>query len=360
MSRPAAATSLDRITALCDLGRFDEAVRAAARYLRTDPQDVQALCLLAFAHLGTGNPAEALRAAGAAAGTAPSEEWPHRLASIALQQLGNPAAAVAAAAAAVRADPHSALPRVRFADAARAHGVDLPAARRAAEDAVALDPQLVEAHLAVGDVAVEQRRRGDAAAAFRAALRLDPQCAAAHHALATLRVSGPHPASGALLAAAASGYATALRADPTAPQSRSSLDLVVADAVARTCVLVVLAAVWGVAFGMDPDAPRAASWVPLVLLVVPVAFVRQFVVRLTPAVRAVLVSRLRRPWPGLALAGFAVAAALLALGAAVPALDAVAASGALLVAVAVRVGLGAHVRRAGLVASRPRRRPRGS
>jgi tetratricopeptide (TPR) repeat protein len=351
VSRSAPATSVARIETLCDLGRFDEAAREAGRYLRTAPHDVRALCLMSWAQLGIGNPAEALRAAGAAAAAAPFDEWPHRLASTALLRLGRPLEAVAAAEAACRADPHGALPRVQLAEVVRAHGIDLPLARRAADEAVALDPHLVDAHLAVGSVALAQRRRDDADAAFRAALRLDPESADAHHELARLQLSGPMDATGGQLGAAASGFATSLRADPMAGQGRSGFERVVTEVVARSNLFVLLAGVWGVVFGIDPDAPRAASSVPLALLVVPVLFVRQFLRRTSPAVRTQLRRGLRRPWPGLPVAAFGLAAVLLALGAVLSALDAVTAVGVLLVAVAVRVGLGVQARRAGIAAS---------
>ena len=53
---------------------------------------------------------------------------------------------------------------------------------------MALDPELVDAHLALGRVAAAQRRTRDAEAAFRAALRLDPECGLAHRQLASLPI----------------------------------------------------------------------------------------------------------------------------------------------------------------------------
>jgi tetratricopeptide (TPR) repeat protein len=345
VSRTAPPTSLARVEALCDLGRFDEAVREAGRHLRTDPHDVRALCVMAWAQLGVGNPAEALRAAGAAAAAAPFEEWPHRLASTALLRLGRPFEAVGAALAACRADPHGALPRVQLAEVVRAHGIDLPLARRAADEAVALDPHLVDAHLAVGSVALAQQRRGDAEAAFRAALRLDPDCAEAHHGLASLQVSGPNAGNVMQQAAAASGYATALRADPTAQQSRRAIDLVVFDVVRRTWYLVLLTGIMGMAIGGEANGWGPGVWLPVASMAVPFWLAFLFLRRLHPAVRAQLRGGLRRPGPRAAVTALGVAVVLVLVGAAVPGVQTLASLGITLVAIGFGVGLRRQGRR---------------
>ena len=335
MSRHAAADSPARLEMLCDLGRYAEAVREATRYLASHPHDVPALCLLSLALLETDEPAEALRVAGAAAGAAPQEEWPHRLASCALQRLGRLPEAVAAAAAAIDADPFGALPRVQFAEAARAHGVDLRAARRAAEEAVALDPELVDAHLALGRVAAAQRRTRDAEAAFRAALRLDPECGLAHRQLARLRMNGWADGrvapSGAALGAAAAGFGTSLRTDPTAAQGRAGLELVAVGVAMRTSGILCFAALVGLTFAVEPASPRAASGATTALLLFGLGFVVRFLRRLSPAVRRQLVRGRLLPWPRLQVAAFTLAAVLLGLGAAVPPVGVIAFTGALTV-----------------------------
>ena len=44
---------LQRARALCDLGRFTEAAGLLTRAVASDPQSLEARCLLSLAHLGT-------------------------------------------------------------------------------------------------------------------------------------------------------------------------------------------------------------------------------------------------------------------------------------------------------------------
>ena len=201
---------------------------------------------------------------------------------------------------------------------------------------MALDPELVDAHLALGRVAAAQRRTRDAEAAFRAALRLDPECGLAHRQLACLRMNGAGNGrlapSGAALGAAAAGFGTSLRTDPRAAQGRAGLELVVVEVAMRTSGILCFAALVGLTFAVEPASPCAASWTTTALLLFGVGFVVRFVRRLSPAVRTQLVRGLRRPWPGLQVAAFALAAVLLGLGAAaVPPVGVVAFTGALAV-----------------------------
>jgi tetratricopeptide (TPR) repeat protein len=349
------AVALARISSLCDLGRFADAAREAAAFLRTDPDNDRALCLLAQARLGIHDPVGALLAARAAAAAAPHAEWPHRLPSVALMEIGDPSDAVAEAETAVALAPFDPLPRVQLAHAERKRGGDLSAARRAADEAIALAPHLVEAHLAVGVVAAAQGYRDEAEHAFRVALRLDPSCSAAHNELARLQLRGRYSGA-ASLAAAATGFARAVRADPTAQVSRRNLDLVVFLFVRRISWLVFIAGWIGNGLGSGTDVPRAALWLPLALLAIPAAFAVGFVVRLPQSLRAYLLGSLRRPVPGLPVAGLVGAAVLLGVGAAVPVadVDKIAFTGALLLALGIRWALWSHGRRAGFVVARRR------
>lgn len=355
MTGQASTAAVARISALCDLRRFGQAAEEAGRHLSSDPGDVHVLCLLAEARLGDGHPDGALDAARAAVALHPSAEWPHRLASAALEQLGRYAHAVMAAETAVGAAPLSPLTHVRLANARRAHGVDLTGARRAAEQAVALGPDLVEAHLALGAVHAVDRRQPEAAGAFRTALRLDPQCVPARTELARLELAGPHPPSGAGLASAASGFAGALRADPTARAGRHNLDLVLFVLVERVFVFVLFAGILGTALALDTDVPRVGLFVPLAVLAVLLPFAGQFLVRLSASLRVHVVRSLRQPMPGLPLACLAVGAVLVVVGAAVPELAPAAFPVAGLIAIAVRVGLGRYGRKVGFLEPRRRR-----
>jgi hypothetical protein len=260
---------------------------------------------------------------------------------------------VAEAERAVTLAPFQALPRIQLAHARRKHGVDLPAARRAADEAVELAPHLVAGHLAVGAVAAAQGLRSDAEDAFRAALRLDPSCSAAHNELARLQLNRRYTGARGL-ATAASGFASALRADPTAQVSRRNLDLVLFLFVRRVSYLVFVAGWIGNGLGSGTNVPRAALWLPLAVLAVPLAFATRFVLRLPGSLRAYLLRSLQRPVPGLPVAGLVVASILLGVGAAVPVADVgrLTFTGAALIALGVRGAVWSHGRRAGFVASR--------
>ena len=89
MSTPpdAMIVALNRARALCELRRFPEAATLLRQAIASDPQNPEALGLLASAELNAGNYEAALEAAESGLAVTPQAEWPHRLASVSLRHL---------------------------------------------------------------------------------------------------------------------------------------------------------------------------------------------------------------------------------------------------------------------------------
>jgi tetratricopeptide (TPR) repeat protein len=94
-----------RVEALIDLGRLDEARRLLVTVLAGDPMAAAALRLLAFCDYQRGDGPAAPEAADRAIAAEPENEWGHRLRAWALLLLGEPDAAMSAALETVRLEP---------------------------------------------------------------------------------------------------------------------------------------------------------------------------------------------------------------------------------------------------------------
>lgn len=206
MTAPGLQDLVGRARAALEVGRLDEAERAARGALAVDPSAEDGHALLARVHLARGDHAETLRAAESGIGATPESEWLHRLRALALNAMGRRKEALAAADEAVRLQP----------DLAPAHFVRsivletlkrLPEAREAAGRALELDPEDPGYHAQLGDLWLRddppraerhyreslsldparagtlnnlgvalnaQKRTRDAALAFRSAVILDP------------------------------------------------------------------------------------------------------------------------------------------------------------------------------------------
>ena len=272
---------LARAQGLLELKRFDDAGSLLERLLGREPDNPLAWGLLAQAKLGADDPRDALEAAERAAALAPDDDWPHRLRSIALQQLGDDEGAISAAREAVAAGPHTWQAYSRLAIALGVAKRDLDEALASAELGVELGPHVPAAHYALG---VVHDRRGDHAEAercFRQALELDPQHTPSHNALAARQLAASRGRPGNL-AAAASGFRDAVRADPRSGVSGRNLELVIRHFLARVSYLVFIIVWLASGVGGGTAADRIG---PLLLLLIPAAFAARFLAALAPDLR---------------------------------------------------------------------------
>jgi thioredoxin-like negative regulator of GroEL len=301
---------LDRGEMLCELRRFDAAEQVLRQALAQDSTLPRAWCLLAQAQLGRGRPDSALSSAETAAGLDPDDDWPHRLRSIALLHSGRAGEAVEAASRALSIDSGSWQSHACLADAFAVAKPKRGGAVKAALRAVAIAPEEPDAHFALGGAAAAAGRRDQAAKAFRRVLSLDPQHAAAHNELARLQVSHRGFSKVGGIAAAAEGFATAIRADPSSPISRLNLDLTLRSLLAFVAYTVSFAAVVSVQLNIDTTSVirRVA---PVAILVLPVILVAHFVPRLSPSIRRHFLRLLAGPQ--IIVAAVAVAASAVTL-----------------------------------------------
>jgi tetratricopeptide (TPR) repeat protein len=214
----------------------------------------------------------------------PESEWPHRLASIALRRRGDHTEALWHAREAVRLEPDGWRCSVNLVHTLGDRRTHRAEARSAAERALELAPHEVDAHMVVGSVAAAQGRAAEAEAAYRNALALDPQCSAAHNELARLKLRKTGFLRPSSLAEAATGFATAVRADPRSSTSRRNLESVLRTFVARVAYLIFLDA-WFVARPTSSADRRGVLILAVVALAIPAAFAARFVSSATPTVR---------------------------------------------------------------------------
>lgn len=218
-AHPAAA----RAEAAIRLRRWEEALREAGVLLAADPSDSTGYAMLARAQLGRRQFAEALKAADEGLRRSPEREWLHRLRAhglIALQRYGE---GLAAADECVRLLPDACEPHLvrgealqklkRHADAeeellrARELNADDFEPHRALGDLwLEKDPQRAEEHYRaalridathagvlnnLGAALARQKRRDEAALAYKAAILADPALGVAKrnaHAVVTQQV----------------------------------------------------------------------------------------------------------------------------------------------------------------------------
>src|SRR4051794_21031856 len=163
-----------RAQRLAQVGRYEEAERAARDGLAAAPQDGRLLTLLASVLRLRRDYAAALAAAGDAVAAAPHLADAHAERAESLIVLLRPGDAVAAAGEAVRLAPLDASAHLVLARAhAAAHQHDR--SRAAAAHGLALDPHSVEGLLTVADVERQAGNRDAALAATHAALAIAPE-----------------------------------------------------------------------------------------------------------------------------------------------------------------------------------------
>ena len=273
---------LERAQALVALGRSEEAVSMLHQLIASEPEIAPAWCLLAQAQGGVGDAQAALAAAERATALAPENDWPHRLRSAALQQLGDLDGAIAAAREAVAADPDNWRTHRRLAICMIVAKRDAGDALQAAERAVALAPNEPSAHHTLGAAHEMRGNHDEADRCFRQALALDPQYSPAHDALAHRQLAASGFGRAGNLAAAATGFRDAVRADPRADDSATNVERVLQVFIARLSYLIFLIVWLGSRIRGDTLGARIA---PLLLLAVPAAFAVRFLSRLAPDLR---------------------------------------------------------------------------
>lgn len=281
---------------LCELRRYPEAASVLSRVLATQAESFDAWCYMATAQLGLENAEAALRAAETAIALRPESEWPHRLSCGALRRLGRFDEALAQAREAVRLDPENWAAHTNLARSLLKVATSAGEARAAAEQAVALGPDQAETNLVAGAVAAHEGRREAAETAFRQALAIDPQCTAAHSELARMRMRAGSLANVDGLAEAATGFATALRVDPSVQRVRHNLDLVLRVFLKRVSYLVFVDA-WLIARLGSSSSQPLARLLPIVLLAAPAVLAWRFVVRLDANLRSYVARLLRDRGP---------------------------------------------------------------
>ncbi|MFJ6248005.1 MULTISPECIES: tetratricopeptide repeat protein [unclassified Streptomyces] len=193
----APGTALRRAEALYEAGRYERAGALAAQHLATDPEDAEALVLLARCHHRGDDHHAALAAVDQALRAGPEllGAWLMRVQILLSQKRHQEAEAAARHSVALA--PHYWGTHYALGTALAEHGehgerffahARSVEAYEAARTAVNLAPEEDAAHFLVGLTA---QRRGDHATAQRAyetALRLNPQSSEAHNNLSLLRL----------------------------------------------------------------------------------------------------------------------------------------------------------------------------
>ncbi len=206
---------LEGIRALLTVRRWAEAAAAAGRLLAQDPEDTDALLLLALADLGSGRSAAALDHARAAVASSPEVAEPHRVLGVIHLARGELAAAGRSAADAVMRDPDDALVWELSAHVA-SELRDGRKALAAAERALSLAPS-AEGWRLLAIAKVLLGREADASAALTTGLALDPDDPNLHAQAGWLELTAGRAA------AATESFRTALRLDPEHEQGRQGL-----------------------------------------------------------------------------------------------------------------------------------------
>jgi tetratricopeptide (TPR) repeat protein len=221
-------TSVDAVTRavlLIETQRFAQARDILSRHLATDPNDANALCVLAQAYLGLDDYPAALAAAQAAAASEPQNEWAQRLASLTLTRIGRFAEARARADAALRLAPNEWRTHAQRARVDVSADAVSPSTLRTARQAVRLAPWEQDAHSLLGSALLADKQFDEAELEFREALRIDPQSHSTHNEMARLHLARRD------IGAAAAGFAGAAALSPADDTAARNLTVVGARAL---------------------------------------------------------------------------------------------------------------------------------
>lgn len=250
-----------RAAALLDLGRAEQARALLGPVLASDPDHVEGWCLLAQAHLDSGDAGSALQAATSARALAPDDTWGYRLGSQALTALGRHADAVHAAEQALEREPGAWVNHAMLALACNAEPQRHLAAWHHATEAVRIEPTEPGPHLVVGIVAQTSRHLDQARQAYSTVILLDPTNGVARHNLALLDLGRGRVRD------AASGLREAVLADPADAMARANAARVVDVLLGRlSWVVVGLLFLSAAVVGRSGPAPGLSLVSPLFMV----------------------------------------------------------------------------------------------
>ncbi|WP_406058135.1 tetratricopeptide repeat protein [Streptomyces sp. NBC_01077] len=261
-------TALLRAEALYDTGRYAQAGRLVAQHLATEPEDAEALVLLARCHHRAEDHQAALDAVDGALAAEPELLMAWLMRVQILLGLRRFQDAETSARYAVRLAPqywgtHYALGTALAQFAEHARTVE---AYEAARAAVSLAPEEDAAHFLVGLTA---QRRGDHATAqraYEATLRLNPQSSEAHNNLSLLRLRRRWFRRGAWTQAA-EGFVASAALDLQDRKARYNLEAMAWNTVAGArwvALLGFIASTFGAAPARGGDT-GAEAVVPFVI-----------------------------------------------------------------------------------------------
>jgi tetratricopeptide (TPR) repeat protein len=182
------AAQLQRARHLAEVGRLGDAAPLLQRLLADDPDDTEALGVLAYCLGRAGRYAEMLAVVEQAATLVPADPAVHRQRSRALLELGRTRAAVDAALQACRLDPQNFHSELVLAQALLAAGGtgNIVAAAAAGDRARRLAPDDPLPHIMAGDVLRRMAEFRRARQAYRVAVALDPENPLALYRLAAV------------------------------------------------------------------------------------------------------------------------------------------------------------------------------
>lgn len=271
---PPQSAGLARAEALLRVGRTDSARELAAEVLGTEPENVDALCLLARSYQIDGDFPAMCAVARQAVAVAPDHAEAQVVLAFALVELGDPEPARTSAEQSVRLASddwrgHAALALAQFNLGQRRR------AFRTIRRAVELAPNLAEPHFVRGRMLQAAGRAYGARRCYRRALALDPEHAASLAALGRIAVGGNR------LATAGGHIAAALATDPTDHAARTELDRMLIGGLAGWALMAVWVAGLLAMFAMLPMV-----WLLPLTVVAPAAWwMRRTWSRLPPSIR---------------------------------------------------------------------------
>jgi tetratricopeptide (TPR) repeat protein len=160
---------------LCDLGRFEEAIKVLGQAVMLEPEDAWIRCRLAYAYYQIRAYPEALTHSEAAIHRAPQMEWGHRLRASVLQRWSPPRLneAMQSALEAVKLEPDSTMALYTVATL-QVELKRMEDARATAAHLIEVAPQESDSHDLLAFIELRGGKHAEAEKHARQALQLDP------------------------------------------------------------------------------------------------------------------------------------------------------------------------------------------